>query len=357
MTARTAWPGSRSRRHRIQRFGIPAGVQLAHWREGVRRQRLLEWLGVDKGGGIWERPLEVVRRTPALRARLQKTFWKLVYGLASRGTAELDTAFLNYGYAELGDDRDEASRNRDGDRFGIQLYERVTSGVDLTGKDVLEIGCGRGGGTAHLFETRRPGTMTGLDLARSAIARCRRDHTRPGLTFLRGDAEALPFAGASFDVVVNVESSHCYPDVPRFLGEVHRVLRPGGYLLLADVRSTDTGTDDATLLQHADVKQLLSELEASHFAVLEHEDITPNVVRALQLDSPRRRESIAKRVPKALQQQALIFSAVEGSPLYESLASGEGTYLRFLLQKRRQAPQDPGGDLAQDQRHTGRMHP
>ena len=57
-------------------------------------------------------------------------------------------------------------------------------------------------------------------------------------------------------------------------------------------------------------------------------------MRALQLDSPRRRESIAKRVPKALQQQALIFSAVEGSPLYESLASGEGTYLRFLLQKR-----------------------
>jgi ubiquinone/menaquinone biosynthesis C-methylase UbiE len=344
MTARTSWPGSRSRRHRIQRFGIPAGVQLAYWREGVRRQRLLEWLGVDKrtgaapsgrGGGIWERPLEVVRRTPSLRARLQKTFWKLVYGLASRGTAELDTAFLNYGYAEPGDDRDEASGNRDGDRFGIQLYERVTSGVDLTGKDVLEIGCGRGGGTAHLFETRRPRTMTGLDLARSAISRCRRDHTRPKLTFLRGDAEALPFAGASFDVVVNVESSHCYPDVPRFLGEVHRVLRPGGYLLLADVRSSDTGTDDATLLQHADVKQLLSELEASHFAVLEQEDITPNVVRALQLDSPRRRESVAKRVPKALQQQALIFSAVEGSPLYESLASGEGTYLRFLLQKSR----------------------
>jgi ubiquinone/menaquinone biosynthesis C-methylase UbiE len=288
-----------------------------------------------RGGGLRERLLDLVRRTPALRVGLQKTFWKLVYGVASRGTAERDTAFLNYGYATLGDDGDEASsRNRDGDRFGVQLYERVRGGVDLTGKDVLEIGCGRGGGTAYLFESHRPRNMTGLDLAGSAIARCRRDHARPGLTFLQGDAEALPFADASFDVVVNVESSHCYPDVPRFLGEVHRVLRPGGYLLLADVRHTDASTDEATLLPHADIKQLISELKASPLAVLEQVDVTPNVVRALQLDSPRRRESIANRVPKALRQQALMFSAVEGSPLYESLASGEATYLRFVLQKK-----------------------
>lgn len=292
-----------------------------------------------QAGGSSQRLLQLVRRRPALRAWLQKSFWKLVYTVASRGTAERDTAFLNYGYAEPGDDGDEAcSRGRDGDRFGTQLYERVTRGVDLTGKDVLEIGCGRGGGTAYLFETHRPRTMAGLDLARSAIARCRRDHAQRGLTFLRGDAEALPFADAKFDVVVNVESSHCYPDVPRFLGEVHRVLRPGGYLLLADVRHTDASTDDATLLPHAGVKQLLSELEASPFAVLEQEDITPNVVRALQLDSPRRRETIANRVPKILQEQALMFSAVEGSPLYESLASGNGTYMRFVLQKKGSYP-------------------
>ena len=61
-----------------------------------------------RGRGIRERLPEVVRRTPALRARLQKTFWKLVYSFASRGTAERDTALLNYGYADLGDDGDEA---------------------------------------------------------------------------------------------------------------------------------------------------------------------------------------------------------------------------------------------------------
>src|SRR3982750_4113156 len=87
----------------------------------------------------------------ALRQRLQKAFWRLVYGVASRGTADRDTAFLNYGYAELTDQGDGAS-SRGGDRFGSQLYERVTGGMDLRGKDVLEIGCGRGGGSAYLFE-------------------------------------------------------------------------------------------------------------------------------------------------------------------------------------------------------------
>jgi SAM-dependent methyltransferase len=275
-----------------------------------------------------------VLRAPAVRRGVQKSFWKVVYGFASRGTANAPTAFLNYGYAVLDADDDGAPQNGQADRFGVQLYERVACGPELTGKDVLEIGCGRGGGTAFLFDTYRPHTMTGLDIARSAIARCQREHARPGLTFVQGDAEALPFADASFDAVVNVESSHCYPDVPRFLGEVHRVLRPEGLLLLADVRHTDLGSgSDATLLPQADVAQLLAELHASPFTILEQEDITANVIRALELDSPRRRQTIADQVPKPLQRQALIFAAVEGSPLYESLASGEGTYLRFVLKK------------------------
>jgi SAM-dependent methyltransferase len=40
----------------------------------------------------------------------------------------------------------------------------------------------------------------------------------------------------SFDAVINVEASHCYPSLPRFLAEVARVLRPGGHFLYADVR-------------------------------------------------------------------------------------------------------------------------
>ena len=58
----------------------------------------------------------------------------------------------------------------------------------------------------------------------------------PGLAFEVGDAERMPFPDASFDAVVNVESSHCYPSMPAFLSEVRRVLRPGGHFLYADLR-------------------------------------------------------------------------------------------------------------------------
>jgi SAM-dependent methyltransferase len=124
----------------------------------------------------------VVRVAPSLTPRLKRDLWKLFYELASRRRRLPRTALMNYGYA-FPDDR----RTDDPDRFGRQLYEKVSAAGDLSGRDVLDIGCGRGGGTAFVFERFRPRTMTGLDLASSAIARCRAENGRPGLTFVAGD--------------------------------------------------------------------------------------------------------------------------------------------------------------------------
>ena len=60
----------------------------------------------------------------------------------------------------------------------------------------------------------------------------------PGLDFIEGNAEHLPFPDESFDAVINIESSHTYPHFSRFLTEVARVLRPGGHFLYTDVRNT-----------------------------------------------------------------------------------------------------------------------
>lgn len=270
-----------------------------------------------------------------MRPRLQKSVWKMVYGLASRGRADPGTTFMNYGYASLEERAGAGTSDGEPDTYGRQLYDRVVGATPLRGADVLEVGCGRGGGTAFVFDRHRPRSMAGLDLAGSAIARCARQHRRPGLEFLQGDAENLPFPAATFDVVINVESSHCYPNVPRFLEEVHRVLRPNGLLLLADVRLTSLrGHNGDGFMPRADVNQLLHELSASPLTVVEQEDITVNVARALQLASPLRRRQIESRVPRPFQPRALAFAAVEGTPLYQSYASGELTYLRFRVQKR-----------------------
>ena len=52
-------------------------------------------------------------------------------------------------------------------------------------------------------------------------------------------AESLPLGDASVDVLVNVESSHCYGNFQKFIAEVHRVLKVGGVFLFADFRDDE----------------------------------------------------------------------------------------------------------------------
>lgn len=264
----------------------------------------------------------LLKLAPQLRPRVEKALWRGFYELASLGPGGGAAALMNYGYAEAG----EAAA--DMDRFGLALYAAVAGGGELTDSDVLEVGCGRGGGTAHVFERFAPATMTGVDLARTAVDQARRRHGRPGLSFRVGDAQRLPFADGSFDAVVNVESSHCYPDVPRFLAEVARVLRPGGMLLMADFRATrsDGSTDD-------DIGSLRSQIRAAGFEIVEEQDITPCVVRALTLGTPAVRARVSRRVPRPLRRHALEFSAIEGSAIHRSFVDRERTYMRFALRR------------------------
>jgi SAM-dependent methyltransferase len=278
----------------------------------------------------------VLRAAPSLTPRVEKALWRWFYHLSSGTRRDPGTAFMNYGYASLdGHGADEGRRSNDPDHFARQLYARVAGAADLAGKDVLDVGCGRGGGTAFVLERFRPRSMTGIDLAPSAIARCRAEHERPGLAFAIGDAEALPFPDDTFDVVLNVESSHCYPDVPRFLEEVRRVLRPGGLLLLADFRHTvlSEGAEDA-LVPQEDLSRLREQLMAAGYRTVEEEDLTPNVVEALRLDSPNRRARLERRVPKPLRRHVLAFAAVEGGGMHAAFVEGHWTYLRYVLQAR-----------------------
>ena len=101
-------------------------------------------------------------------------------------------------------------------RFCIQLYHQTATQVDLSGKRVLEVGSGHGGGASYLTRTLGPASYTGLDLNPAAVALCRKAHHVPGLDFMQGNSEDLPFPDESFDAVINIESSHTYPHFSRF---------------------------------------------------------------------------------------------------------------------------------------------
>lgn len=123
---------------------------------------------------------------------------------------------------------------------GMEFIERFWIGRDrrewacsrATG-DVLEVAAGTGLNLA-LYP---PGvTLTAVDLSPGMLAVARRRAAELGrpVDLREADAEALPFADASFDTVVCTLSLCAVPDNRAAIGEMHRVLRPGGRLLLLD---------------------------------------------------------------------------------------------------------------------------
>jgi ubiquinone/menaquinone biosynthesis C-methylase UbiE len=249
---------------------------------------------------------------------LYKKAFKYWYPLMTRRLAgKEDVVFLNWGYEEdppVGlplDESDEANR------YSIQLYHQTATQVDIGGKDVLEVSCGHGGGASYLVRTLHPASYTALDFNSSGIAFCQERHKLPGLTFVQGDAEDLPFPDGSFDAVINVEASHIYPNFDRFLGEVARVLRPGGHFLYTDFRNRDAFADWEASLMRPPLRLVFD----------------AEVLRGLQKNSARSTEIINRHLPSFARRFGREFAVVDGSLFYNDLERGDISYRTFLLTK------------------------
>jgi 2-polyprenyl-3-methyl-5-hydroxy-6-metoxy-1,4-benzoquinol methylase len=103
----------------------------------------------------------------------------------------------------------------------------------VDGKRILEIACGRGGFTALLAS--RGAVMFGADFSEEALQAARRKCRGDGcfhFDLTKADAECLPYADKSFDVVVSCETIEHVPHPATALSEMARVCRPGGTLYL-----------------------------------------------------------------------------------------------------------------------------
>ncbi|MDO5399526.1 MAG: class I SAM-dependent methyltransferase [Eubacteriales bacterium] len=121
-------------------------------------------------------------------------------------------------------------------RFHDAFQGQYRELFDLDGERqlrILEIGCGPGALAGALHRWYPQAEIVGLDRDSKFIAFAK-DHV-PGVTFLEGDATALPFSDGSFDVTIsNTVSEHIDPDL--FYSEQRRVLRENGVCLVLSAR-------------------------------------------------------------------------------------------------------------------------
>jgi len=121
---------------------------------------------------------------------------------------------------------------------GPDEVARVIGSHDLTGKSVLDIGCGAGGIDIALVRNHGAGYVTGLDVEDPVLTHARGLVSSAGLAGRIGLVKVapgpLPFPPGSFDVVFSKDSIVHIPDKHALMAEVFRVLKPGGWFLASD---------------------------------------------------------------------------------------------------------------------------
>ena len=258
----------------------------------------------------------------SLSPGMRKRGWRWWYQPIARRHRGADWTFMNYGYADSNAKPIPLKKSDELNRLLIQLYHHTASQHELDGLKILEVGCGRGGGASYIARYLKPASVAGMDLCPQAVSLCKELHSDvSNLAFQEGDAEATPFEDESFDVVLNVESSHCYPHMDKFLTELRRVLRPGGRFLFCDLRLGGT------------LPNLEKQLADSDLKIIQQTDITPNIVEALDRINERKEKAIEQSVPWYVRSAFRDFAATKGTIAYEAFRTGSGSYISCMMEK------------------------
>jgi ubiquinone/menaquinone biosynthesis C-methylase UbiE len=312
---------------------------------------MIDNIAISKLGKAAEKPAKLAGLADCLTANsytqpgwlkgIKSLIWSFVYwGIAffarDRRAKKSTIHFMNYGYVPLKDDIETKklaeltattfTPDDEEVRTHIQLYEHVLSLVleydsdknnwnGLTGLDLLEVGCGHGSGLEWVSKAHPElRSIRGID--RSIV------NSLDGRVS-KGDALSIPFPNECFDIVLNVETSHCYADQKQFLSECSRILRANGHLVWADLRNRN------------DLKKVFEDASKVGLKLRQRNDITKNVL--LSLDQQHERyERLVHRywwITKVWPSAWEAFYAKPGTVMYAAFTSRNYIYTSACWQK------------------------
>ena len=113
-------------------------------------------------------------------------------------------------------------------------FKRLAGG-DLSGQHVLEVGCGQGVGAEVILDRLGAANVTAFDLDESMVDLAQRRLHGRRVSLSVGDVCDIELPSAAVDTVVDFGIIHHVPNWQESLGEIARVLRPGGQLLFEEI--------------------------------------------------------------------------------------------------------------------------
>ena len=121
---------------------------------------------------------------------------------------------------------------------GADEVARIVAGAPIAGAQVLDVGCGLGAIDLLLVERFGAAHVTGIDVEAPLVARAAERVAAAGMadriSIRKVSPGPFPFDDGAFDVVFSKDSMIHIPDKPALYAEVHRVLAPGGWMLVGD---------------------------------------------------------------------------------------------------------------------------
>lgn len=256
-------------------------------------------------------------------SNIPKPFIKMWYKILSK----YDIATMNYGYSKYLDNNEKIYQI---DYFSLNLYDHMSKNINNK-KNVLEIGCGRGGGIYHVAKKYPNINFIGLDFIKSYVDLANKKYNLPNLSFKHGDAENLNFPDKYFDIILNVESAHNYKNMNKFLSGAKKILKDDGIINFTDLYNK----------KYVDENKYMNNFR-KHFKIKNYENITKNVFNAINNNIKSRKthtEKLMKKYKIPFFEKILFsmwmdeFLSNKNSKIYKQFKNGNVKYICMQLSK------------------------